>query len=227
MSELLRGIVGFVARLRYFVPALAVTALAAFIDHPAVLLLLLTVQPLYLAGAVSALGYLLETDFTSLTLRRGSVFLVLLVLYAGFVAVVLGTPVVRLAQEATPLNALLVSVGFALSVGVLWRTWPAFGLAFLWDDAYTDDEHGSWIVTALRRSLAFAGHLTAERDPYFGRGLPVAIGVLALVGGAMSLAGLCGLLPSELRLSALWLYAFFLSPLVHLLLAQRCERLLL
>src|SRR5687767_12603088 len=101
MPATLRRAAHLVARLRYFVPALALTLAAAWVEHPAVLILLLVAQPLYLAGAVSLLGYSLETDFASLALRRGSAFLGLLVLYAAFVALVLGTPTVWLAQAAT------------------------------------------------------------------------------------------------------------------------------
>ncbi len=214
------------ARLRFFVPALLLTAVAALIDHPAVSLLLLMAQPLFVAGAVSALGYLLESDFFTLAMRRGVVFLVLLACFALFVAAVVGTPTVHLARQASPLNAALLSGGIALSVLVLWRWWPAFGLAFLWDDAYPEVDGGSWIITAAGRSLTFARHLTREHDAFFGSGLIVALALLAVVMGAMSLAGLGGLLPSELRISALWLYALLICPVAAWLIAWRTERLL-
>jgi ankyrin repeat protein len=213
--------------LTWFLPALGLTAIAAFVDHPAVLALLLAAQPLFMAGAVSALGYLLEADFASLVLRRGTAYLVLLLAYAAFVALVVGTPAIRLAEAPDALNAVLLSAGIALAVAVLWRLWPAFGLVFIWDDAYPEEDSGSWIAAAITRSTSFARHLTAERDAFFGSGLPVAFGLLAVVAGAMCLAGLVGLLPSELRLSALWIWALVLCPLAHLLLAWRCERLLL
>ena len=149
------------ARLRYFLPAVVLTLAAGFVEHPAVLVALLLAQPLYVAGAVSALGYLLEPDFSTLVLRRGSAFLVLLSGYAAFVALVLGTPTMWLAREATPANALLLSLGVATAVAALWRIWPAFGLLFVWDDAYPEPgaESGSWLVAAQRRALAFAAHL--------------------------------------------------------------------
>ena len=219
------------ARLRYFLPAVALALSAALIDHPAVLIALLLAQPLYLAGAISLLGYSLETDFAALALRRGSAFLGLLVVYAAFVALVLGTPTVWLAQAATKANALMVSAGFAIAVFALWRLWPAFGLVFIWDDAYPDENEeggrGSWMLAAQRRAIAFGAHLARERDPYFARGLPVALSLLIVVAGAMTLAGIGGLLPEELRVSALWLYAFALCPLAHLVIARACERVLL
>jgi len=227
MSVRFSRFAGLLARLRFFVPALALIALAAWIDHPAALLPLLLAQPLYLAAVVSASGYLLDADYAQLALRRGTTHAVLLLAYAGFVALVVGTPTVRLGAEPTALNATLLSLGIALALGSLWRLWPAFGLAFLWDDAYPPEAGRSWIVGAIARSIAFARHLTGERDVYFGSGLPVALGLMAVVAGALSLAGLAGAVPSELRLSALWLYALVLCPLVHLLVAQRTERLLL
>jgi hypothetical protein len=218
---------GFLARLRLFVPAVALSLVAGFLDHPVALFPLLVAQPLYACAAVSALGYLLDVDFGTLALRRGTPWLALFAAYTAFVALVVGTPTVRLLLEASPLNALLLSGGIVLAVLVLWRLWPTLGLVVLWDDAYPDDEVGSWIITAIQRASAFARHLTAARDPHFGRGLPVAIGVLLLAVGGLLLAGLCGRLPSELRWAVLWVHTLLVAPAVHLLLAYRCEQLLL
>ena len=227
MSPRFGRFAGFLARLRFLLPALALTALAAFIDHPAALLPLLLAQPLYLAAIVGAFGYLLDADFAQLALRRGTTYFVVLLAYAAFVALVVGTPTIRLGADPSALNAALLSLGIALALGALWRLWPVFGLAFLWDDAYPPAGGRSWIATAIARCFAFARHLTGEREVYFGSGLPVALGMLLLVAGALSLAGLTGAVPSELRLSALWLYALVLCPLVHVLVATRTERLLL
>lgn len=215
------------ARLRYFLPALVPVALAAVVDHPGALFLLLLAQPLYLAGAVSFLGYALDSDATTLALRRGIPFLLLLCAYALLVALLVATPLVAIAREASALNAIALSAGVLLSIAALARAWPAFGLVFLWDDAYPDSPQGSWIAAAVRRSLAFAAHLARERDPWLSTGLPVVLGLLAVVAGAMALTGLAGALPSELRIGALWLWALLLCPVAHLLLAYRCEHLLL
>jgi len=208
-------------------PALVPAAVASVIDHPAALLLLLLAQPLYLAGAVSLLGYVLESDFATLALRRGAPFLLLLVGYALLVALLVGTPLIGIASQASVLNAVALSAGVLLATLLLVRWWPAFGLLFLWDDAYPEDQRGSWIIAAVRRCLAFAGHLTRERDPWFGIGLPVALALLTVVSGALALTGLVGVVPSELRIGALWLWALLVCPLAHLLLAFRCEKLLL
>ncbi len=227
MPSLMRRTGALFLRLRFFLPALLVMLVAAPIRHPAVIVLLLLAQPLFLAGAVSALGYLLETDFATLALRRGTAFVVLLVAYAAFVTLAVGLPAVRLAQAPDALHAVWLSAGIVLATVALWRVWPAFGLVFLWDDAYPERDEGSWIVTAVGRSLAFARHLAAERDPWFARGLVVSLGLLLLVSCALSLAGLCGLPPSELHLTGHVLYALVLCPLVHLWLASRVEHLLL
>ena len=95
-----RRVAATIARLRYFAPAVALTLAAGFIEHPAVLALLLLAQPLYLAGAVSLLGYLLEPDFRTLVLRRGSAFLVLLSAYALLVAVAVGSPTATATSSA-------------------------------------------------------------------------------------------------------------------------------
>jgi len=224
-----RRAAALLARLRWFVPAVVVTLTAGLVEHPAVLVPLMLALPLQLAAAVSALGYLLEPDFKTLVARRGSAFLVLAAAYALVVVLLVGTPLVWLAREATPLNAFGVSLGVALAVAALWRIWPAFGLVFVWDDAYPDDGGGagSWLVATQRRTLAFAAHLTRERDPYFARGLPVALAVFVMVAGAMGLAGLAGMLPSELRVGALWLYALVACPVAAFIVARAAERLLL
>ena len=65
-----------------------------------------------------------------------------------------------------------------------------FALVLLWDDAYPESESGSWMGTAIRRGNEFAGHLTLERDPYFGRGLPLALLLIATLATIMAIAGL-------------------------------------
>ncbi|MFN9738326.1 MAG: ankyrin repeat domain-containing protein [Pseudomonadota bacterium] len=216
-----------VARLRFFAPALFPVAVAALVDHPGALFLLLLAQPLYLAGAVAFLGHALDADAPTLALRRGVPFLLLLSAYALLVALLVATPLVWIAREASALNAFALSVGVLLSIVAPARWWPAFGLVFLWDEAYPESAPGSWIIAAVRLSLAFGRRLVRERDPWFAAGLPVALGLLAVIAGAMGLTGLAGTLPSELRVGAMWIWALLLCPAAYLLLAHRCERLLL
>ena len=227
MPSFLSRALQLIWRARFFVPAISLAFLAAPINHPAVLVPLLLAQPLFLAGAVCALGYHLESDFASLALRRGSVALVLVVLYTAWVALLAGAPLIALVRAGTPELALLLSAGFLAAAASLWRLWPVFALVMLWDDAYPAPGEGSWMLTAISRGAQFARHLSAERDPYFGRGLPLTLLLMVTVSAALSIAGLCGLLPSELKLSALALFALVLCPLTYTGLAWRTERLLL
>lgn len=209
-------------------PGIAVVLTAVFVDHPAVLILLLLAQAPLAAGATMSLGYQLDHGYLGLTLRRGSLLLIWVALYASWVAVVIGTPALRLIGDGSAINAVLLSLGFLLSLAVLIRFWPVFGLSLLWDDAYPEAASGSWIVTAFRRIASFAWHLTGEvHEHSFGSGITVTIALLLLILPALSIAGLCGTLPSELRDLAVWIYALLCCPLAHLLVFWRTERLLL
>ncbi len=209
-------------------PGVLAVLVALFVNHPAVLLLLLLAQAPLAAGATIALGYQLDQGFMALMLRRGAVLLLWLALYATWVALVIGTPALRLVNEGSVLNATLLSLGFLAALLALIRLWPVFGLTLIWDDAYPDSATGSWIVTAFRRITRFSWHLTGEiHEHSFGSGVAVTLALLLLIIPALSIAGLCGTLPSELRDLAIVLYALICCPLAHLLVLWRTERLLL
>ncbi len=216
-----------IKRLRHFVPAVALAVLAAFIDHPLALVPLLFAQPLFLAGAVSCLGYLLDADFATLTLRRAPVALVFFVAYALVVAGLVGAPALMLVAFASPLGAALLSLGVVLAVVALWRSWAAFGFAFLWDDAYPESTSGSWILTAVRRVAIFSHHAAAARDPWFGHGILAALAVALVTVSALALVGLAPLLDAEIRIALGLGYALLLAPLAHLVIAWRSEWLLI
>jgi len=227
MPTAFRALTSLIVRARYLLPAFAMALLAAPVAHPATLLPLMLAIPLYFAGAAAALGYHLEQSFARFALRRGSVAMVLFTFYAGAVAVGVGWPLVLLVGTGKAAGALVLALGFLVVVSALWRSWPIFALVYLWDDAYPEQEPGSWMRTAISRCNEFARHLTGERDTYFGRGLPLALLLVATLGMAMSIAGLGGLLPTELRLGALWIYAFALAPVTAFAFVWRSERLLL
>lgn len=206
--------------LMYFLPAWTVLVVAAFVTHPVVLVLLLAANSLAMAAVCHTLGFDLEGRFAHTALRRGAAHFLLLAGYAATVLLLLGWPMLWLLRDATLAATLALSTVTVVALLLPWRWWPAFGLVFVWDDAYPEDTRGSWLIVAVRRSLAFGNHLTAEHDLWFSHGLPVGLALLLVSQGALTLAGLCGLLPSEFRIAALALYGALL-PLAHWLIANR------
>jgi ankyrin repeat protein len=216
-----------IASLPYFLPAAAALAAAVFVTHPAALLLLLAANSLALAAVCHGLGFELEESFARNVLRRGAAHFALLAVYTAVVMLLIGVPALWLIREGSLTATLAVSTAAVVALLALWRFWPAFGLLFVWDDAYPDDEDSSWIFAALSRSLAFSRHLTGDNDLYFSHGLAVGIAELVLVVGALLLAGLGGALPSELRVAAFAVYGLALLPLGQLIVANRTLRAML
>ncbi|MEP7042541.1 MAG: ankyrin repeat domain-containing protein [Dokdonella sp.] len=216
------------AAIRHLLPASLLFALAALIDHPLALVLMLVANALTMTAICHAIGFGREAGFLRSVARRGLAYFILLTTYTAFVAAILAGPAWWLSKDNSLPAALALSSALVIALLALWRIWPAFALPLLWDDAYPhDDERGSWLSTALRRSLAFARHLTRENDLFFGYGLPAACAALLLATGALALAGLGGFLGGEVRVVGLFIYALLLAPLAHALLANRCLRALL
>ena len=216
------------ALIRHLLPAWLLFALAAAIEHPLCLVLLLAANALTMTGICHAVGFDMEAHFVRSIARRGVPYFVLLTAYAAFVAAVLAAPAWWLARDGSFPAALALSAAMVVALLALWRIWPAFALPFLWDDAYPhDEERGSWLLTALRRSVAFARHLTRAHELFFSCGLPAGLAVLALVLGALVLASPAGLVAGEVRWLALASYALVAAPLLHALLINRSMRALL
>jgi ankyrin repeat protein len=213
---------------RHLLPAWLCFALAGAIDHPLALVPLLVGNAIAMTGICNAIGFGMETSFARSIARRGLAYFVLLTVYTAFVAAVLAAPAWWLARDGSLPAALTLSGSLVIALFAIWRIWPAFALPFLWDDAYPEDDAGhSWLLAALRRSLAFACHLTREHDLFFSHGLPASIGLLLLAVGALLLAGLGGFVAGDMRIAALALYALILAPLALGLLLNRCLRALL
>ncbi|WP_313914744.1 ankyrin repeat domain-containing protein [Tahibacter sp.] len=216
----------FVASLPYFLPAALCLLIVAFVVHPAVLLLLLAANSLTLAAICHGLGFDQEDSFARTVLRRGAAHFVVLATYTAAVMLLLGWPLAWLLQGGSLPATMCLSAAVVVALLLLWRLWPAFGLVLVWDDAYPDDEQGSWILTAVSRSVSFARHLTGEHELFFSHGLPVALAQLVMVCLAVGIAGLGQGLPTELRTLLLLIYVAAL-PLAQLLVANRCLRALL
>ena len=210
--------------IRHLLPAWLAFALAAPVQHPLTFVLLLIGNSLAMTGLCHALRLDMESSFRRSIARRGLTYFVLLTAYTAAVAAVLAGPAWWLARDDSLPAAVAVSVALFVALLVLWRLWPAFALVFIWDDAYPSEERGSWLLGALRRSLAFARHLTGAQDMFFAYGLPSGLALLAVAVGALALTGLGGYLPSEFRIAALVLYAVVLVPLAHLVLINRTLR---
>jgi ankyrin repeat protein len=213
--------------LRYLLPAWLAFALAAPVQHPLTFVLLLVGNALAMTAICQALGLGSESSFARSIARRGLAYFVMLTTYSAAVAAVVVAPAWWLARDGSLPAALTLSVALMLALFALWRLWPAFALPFIWEDAFANEESGSWLLLALRRSLAFARHLTGSHDVFLAYGLPSALALLAVAIGALSLTGLGGYLPNEFRIVGLALYALFVVPLAHLVIVNRSLRALL
>ncbi|HUH30730.1 MAG TPA: ankyrin repeat domain-containing protein, partial [Rhodanobacter sp.] len=212
--------------LAWFLPSLIAVAIAGVVTHPLTLIPLLLANALGMAASCHALGFDLEPRFGRTVLRRGATHVVMFTAYTAVVFALVAWPMLQLSQAPSLSAALLLAATLVLALALLWRLWPAFGLAFVWDDAYPVQADGSWIFTAAARSMAFARHLARE-ERFFTHFLPAALALLALAFGAIALAGLYGVLPPEPRIAALALYGAVLLPLGCLLIANRTVHALL
>jgi ankyrin repeat protein len=213
--------------LPWFLPALAAVACAGLTASPLALIPLLLANALAMGAVCHAIGFDPEQSYLRTTLRRGSAHVVMFTAYTFVVFVLVAYPVLKLTQEPSLGWALLLAATLVVALAALWRVWPAFGLLFLWDDAYPEDSNsGSWIFTAVARSISFGRHLSAE-DRFFSHFVPAALGLLILAFCAVALAGLYGVFPSEMRIAALGIYGVVLLPACGMVIANRTLRALL
>ncbi|HWG10112.1 MAG TPA: ankyrin repeat domain-containing protein [Rhodanobacteraceae bacterium] len=213
--------------LPHFLPALAAVALAAFVTSSLALLPLLLANTLCMAAMCHAIGFDSEPSFLRTALRRGPIHLILFAAYTAIVFGLVAWPLLALSSAPSLVATLELCAALIVALALLWRLWPVFGLVFLWDDAFPQDQQHSWISTAFARSIAFAWHLTGAREHFFSRFLPAGIAYLALAFGALALTGVGSLLPDELRTAALFVYAAMMLPLCTLIAANRTLRALL
>ncbi len=177
----------------------AALTLCALWPHPATLVALWLAQPAWALG-LSALHGLRPAPGLDVAARRD--LLALAGLWgAGFALLALGTAWPLAALRGTgSLSASLALSGMAGAVLLLlWRAWPAFGLA---------GREGGRIPT-LAAAVGSAGPADA------GRGFAVALAVFVILASALALAW-PGLVPVSLRLPGVALHAL-LAAAGHLL----------
>jgi len=213
--------------LPWFLPALAAVACAGLTASPLALIPLLLANALAMGAVCHAIGFDPEQSYLRTTLRRGSAHVVMFTVYTFVVFVLVAWPLLKLTQAPSLGAALLLAATLVVALAALWRVWPAFGLLFLWDDAYPEDSNtGSWIFTAVARSISFGRHLSAE-ERFFSHFVPAALGLLVLAFCAVALSGLYGVFPSEMRIAALAIYGVVLLPVCCMVIANRTLRALL
>ncbi len=211
----------------HFVPALIVFGVAALVAHPSSLGLLLVADALTMVAVCQVAGFLRHGTLAQVLLWRGFAFFVLLGAYTALVAALIGIPFLWLLQEASLSATLATSGAVVLALIVLWRCWPAFGLIFVCEKARRQRESHPVESAQIRRTLALAWNLTGENELFFSHGLAVAICLLVLAQGALSLAGLDGQMPDQYRIPLLAFYALVMAPLAHWIIATRCAGALL
>jgi ankyrin repeat protein len=212
--------------LAWFIPGWLAVAIAGLTAHPLTLIPLLIANALTMAAVCHAIGFDPEPRFGRTVMRRGAAHLVMFAGYTVLVFALVAWPMLQLGRSSSLSAALALAATLAVALVALWRLWPAYGLVFVWDDAYPTQRDGSWIFTATLRSMAFGRHLSRE-ERFFSHFLPAALSLLTLAFGAIALTGLYGTLAPELRIAALALYGIVLLPLGCLIVANRTLRALL
>jgi hypothetical protein len=207
--------------LRLFVPAVAVLVAAALLRHPAAVLLLLVFDALMMVGICRVLGLRHETTFIRTAVRRGLPFLLLLAAYALLVALLIAYPLQWLQRDRSLGATIAVSTEVVVAVLGLWRFWPVFGLLFVWRNAYPNHLAHAEIGSATSRCTRFAHQLTGHNEFFFSHGLIVALGVLALAVGALTIGTASGSSAPEMQLAAVAIYGLAIGPLVCFVIANR------
>ncbi len=213
-----------------FLPSIVAVLVAVWIPRPFeayALILLLVGASLSMAAVSHAIGFGCEATFTRTALRRGAAHLIALAIHTAVVFALVAWPLLMLSRSPSLEATLALAVALAIAVALLWRLWPVFGLVFEWGDAFPAGQQHSWITAALARSIGFAQHLTRGRELFVSHFLPASLAQLAIAFAALALAGIGTRLPSEIRTTALLLYALVLLPVCSLVVANRSLRLML
>lgn len=210
------------ARLVELLPAIVLAAAGAIVPHPSALALLALALPLSLVAAVRSLGLAIDVPLVRVVRARAPGALVLLLIHALLIAAILGGPAAMVLKAPSPLAAMLLSAGFVAIVLLPWRWWPAFGLAAGVDEPLRD---AAAPVTSIRRTLRAAADLCRRGDPHFSMGLGVSLALVVLVGGALAITALDGVVDEDFRRAGGLAWALVVLPLASRVVAARTLRL--
>jgi ankyrin repeat protein len=181
MSAADRGSSRWPGALAGFVAPIALTLLPLLHPHPALGAGPVLALPLFLLAAVQALGYRYEAGWFAALRARGVPALLLCVAGAASGLLLLGWPAQQLQASGSLGAVLMLSVAAALWWLLLWWTWPAPGLVFLWDDAARQGHSAG-------RVLHLARQLLGDSEGGSGRGLIAALALGLMFAGALALA---------------------------------------
>jgi ankyrin repeat protein len=214
---------GALARFAGFAPPVLLTLLPALELHPALAAGPLLALPLFLLAAVQAAGYRYESSYFDALRARGAATLLLCAAACLALAALLGWPLWRLLQTGALGSVLLLSAAAAIALLGLWRSWAAFGVVFLWEEAASRG-----ILGAASGSLSMAREILARRDGAGMRGLLSAFALLSMFSLALLLA-----VPLPASVDRFWLQAacalqaLVLAPLASWIVVEMAARCLL
>jgi len=163
------------------------------------------------SAAIASFAHLRRSDSWRDTWMGVFAFLGLLCAYTLLSAILLGYPLHELHGTISLGQVLVVSAAAVLALLLLWRIWPAYGLAAMDARHRRAHDHG---VAKPDGIVADAWKLTADNELFFGHGLLAAIALLALTQGALALSGFGVPVSPEVRPIALGIYAVVALPLI-------------
>lgn len=203
-----------------FLVPIALTLSPLLHPHPALGAGPLLALPLFLLAAVQLLGYRYEPGWFAALRARGGPALLLCLVGCGTGLALLAWPALALQRSGSLGAVLTLSVAAAAWLSLLWWTWPAPGLVFLWDDAARRER-----VTP--RVLALARQLLGDSEGGSGRGLVAALALGLMFALAVALSLPHAWPETFSKPAALLLQALLLAPLASVVVIELTARQLL
>jgi ankyrin repeat protein len=220
MSAADRGSSRWPSALGGFLAPIALTLLPLLYPHPALGAGPILALPLFLLAAVQMLGYRYEAGWFAALRARGLPALLLCLAGSAAGLALLAWPALELQRSGSLGAVLMLSVAAAAWLSLLWWTWPAPGLVFLWDDAAQRER-------VAARVLALARQLLGDSEGGSGRGLVAALALGLMFALALALALPLDWPAAMPRPFAVLLQALLLAPLASVLVIELTARQLL